>query len=135
MVAAAVAFKAVTRLLVVAQVCASVMVVGSAARLRGALKVPKGILDYVFHMVVDAGVNSPVAPKEPKAALCFAKLMAVENAASYRTVTRVLREVLHSVKAMEVGNVVPLMVVESARKVCTEEPSSVWLMGVGNAVL
>lgn len=129
------AIKAATRLLVVVQACVFAMEAESAARSKDALKVQKDILDYVFHMVVDVGVNLPVAQKEPKVAPCFAKPTEEANAASFKTVTRVLRAALHSVKVTEVENDVPLTVVGFAPKVCTEAPSSVLLMGVGNDVL
>lgn len=129
------AIKAVTRLLVVVQGCVFAMEAASAARLRDALKVPKDILGYAFHMAVDEGVSLRVAPKELKGAPCFAKLMEEASAASSRTVTRVLRAALRSVRAMEVGNGARLTVVGFAPKVCMEAPFSVWLTGVGNAVL
>jgi hypothetical protein len=54
-VVAVAAIKAVTRLLVVVQGCVFAMEAASAARLRDALKVPKDILGYAFHMAVDEG--------------------------------------------------------------------------------
>jgi hypothetical protein len=89
----------------------------------------------VLIMLGLSGVSLRVAPKELKGAPCFAKLMEEASAASSRTVTRVLRAALRSVRAMEVGNGARLTVVGFAPKVYMEAPFSVWLTGVGNAVL
>lgn len=104
------------------------MVVESVAYLLAAPKEPKGVRLFAKHMVVESGVSLMVVVSAPKVyteAQTFVWPMVVGRGVLFQDAPRVLEGVLIVVSGMEVGNAASLRTVEKVLKVA---PTFVRLM-------
>lgn len=130
-----VVIRAVPRLPVGSQACASGMVEGRGAKWKAATEVLKGRLGYVSLTVEVDVANMLAAPRGLKGAPCIARRTAGASGVYLLVVRRALKVARHFARGTVVVSAAFMTVVESALRACMVGLTTVSRTVVGSAVL